>query len=95
MIAQNKMLVANTKADSASIADMEQGRIALEKAINECQTALSKDEVISADRQALLSIANQALKELKGEIRKQKFLKWLGFTWAALATIVAVALSLK
>src|SRR6185369_8014526 len=76
MIAENKMLIRNAKSDSASIAAMEQGRIALENEINQCKTAYSKEHELSSSQLELLQIAGQTVKELKSEIRKQKFLKW-------------------
>ncbi len=95
LIADNKRLIKDATIDKESLRAMEKGRQVLEKAINECQTAMGKEREITAKDQELLAIANQTVKDLKKEIKKQKFLKWLGYVWGALATVAFVVVAVK
>lgn len=84
-------LRADTKADSATMEELRLAIHHLQVALQEAQTAIDQGARISADDKFLLKIAQDDLKAVQRELRKQKLLKWLFAGLSAVLTGIVIA----
>lgn len=78
---------ADAKTDSIEIAELTLAYTYKSKSLVECEQAVALSREITNDTRLQLDQANQRLNNATKEVKKQKFLKWVGFGLAAILTV--------
>lgn len=76
--------------DSMSISALNLAYQAKSTALNQARSAINELEGLRNDERGLLEIQEAKNKTFVKEVKKQKFLKWLGFGGMALVATIAI-----